>query len=208
MKKRLIGLIGIVFCLWIVGCSSTVSSISETSQTKSAEMEVKREPVIQQPKYRLRSEPILTNKPKSAFKLDENSRPLEYIENDFTDNGDGTITDRATGLMWQKSGSNDMLRYGEVQDYIYDLNRQNFAGHNDWRLPTADELKSLITPNKMNGDMYINSIFDKKQSSCRISDYSVSKWEGVCFVTFSSGEVICNYLIRDLYVRAVRSLTP
>ena len=71
----------------------------------------------------------------------------------YVDNGDGTITDTKTLLMWEKL-SND----GTIHDYttsytwtnafntkIATLNSGNFAGHNDWRLPNRNELVSLLS---------------------------------------------------------------
>ncbi len=74
----------------------------------------------------------------------------EYGKNDFLDNGDGTITDRATGLTWAKLDSGH-LKGGENKDgkmnweqalrWAEDL---EYAGHSDWRLPNAKELQSIV----------------------------------------------------------------
>ena len=64
-----------------------------------------------------------------------------YGKNDFHDNGDGTITDRATGLMWQKADSSKGMNWQEALAYAESL---TLAGHDDWRLPSAKELQSLI----------------------------------------------------------------
>jgi hypothetical protein len=56
------------------------------------------------------------------------------------DNGDGTVTDLVTGLMWKKEESPD-LNWEEALRYCQDL---NFAGYNDWRLPTVREIATLI----------------------------------------------------------------
>lgn len=69
----------------------------------------------------------------------------------YTDNGDGTITDNVTGLMWEKL-TNDATIHDKDDCYtwanafamkITDLNTANFAGHNDWRLPNINELQTL-----------------------------------------------------------------
>ncbi len=64
----------------------------------------------------------------------------QYSRNEasYTDNGDGTITDNVTGLMWQKDP-------GEKVDYYTGVNASfSLAGYNDWRIPTIKELYSLI----------------------------------------------------------------
>ncbi len=85
------------------------------------------------------------------------------FKNVFKDNEDGTVSDQATGLMWQQSGSDNYLKYDMAQEYIDGLNREKFAGYGDWRLPTLEELASLMEPKEMNGDLYIDPIFNKKQ---------------------------------------------
>ena len=64
-----------------------------------------------------------------------------YGQNDFADNGDGTITDAATGLMWQKSDSVDTMNWSDALDYCEGL---DFAGYQDWKLPNAKQLQSLV----------------------------------------------------------------
>ena len=100
------------------------------------------------PKYDLRSKPqtVSDKEFQKVFRLNENQRPLEYVQNDYQDNGDGTVTDRATGLTWQQSGSQKMLEYEDAKKYVEGLNRDRFAGYTDWRLPTVDELASLLEP--------------------------------------------------------------
>ena len=57
----------------------------------------------------------------------------------YTDNGDGTITDNVTGLMWQKSFIT--LNWGDAEDSAAVAKT---GGYNDWRVPTIKELYSLI----------------------------------------------------------------
>ncbi|CAK8711391.1 hypothetical protein KKHLCK_00385 [Candidatus Electrothrix laxa] len=70
----------------------------------------------------------------------------------YTDHGDGTITDTKTGLMWKRcleglSGVN--CEEGKVERYTWDeaverFKNVDYAGYRDWRLPTIDELKTLV----------------------------------------------------------------
>lgn len=72
-----------------------------------------------------------------------------YGKNQFHDNGDGTITDRATGLTWMKRDSGHLeagenrdgrLNWEQALDWAENL---EYAGHSDWRLPTVKELQSV-----------------------------------------------------------------
>jgi len=58
----------------------------------------------------------------------------------YADNGDGTITDLVTGLMWQKDPG-QKITYNEA---VAQLDGFSLAGYNDWRLPSIKELYSLI----------------------------------------------------------------
>lgn len=71
----------------------------------------------------------------------------------YVDNGDGTITDLVTGLMWTKSidwnndgviNYDDKLSYAEGLNFVEEKNSENYLGYNDWRLPSIKELYSLI----------------------------------------------------------------
>ena len=57
----------------------------------------------------------------------------------FTDNGDGTITDNITGLMWQKTDSGEMV-FENAASYCRNL---SVGGYKDWRLPRSHELFSI-----------------------------------------------------------------
>lgn len=64
-----------------------------------------------------------------------------YGQNDYADNGDGTISDRATGLTWAKADSGKGLDWRQALAYCEGL---SLAGHDDWRLPNAKELHSIV----------------------------------------------------------------
>ncbi len=65
----------------------------------------------------------------------------------FKDNNNGTVTDESTGLVWQKGDSFHDLKKGlnwyEALEYVTSKNSQKFAGYDDWRLPSLNELNNL-----------------------------------------------------------------
>lgn len=127
------------------------------------------------------------------------------IAHDYKLSADGkTVHDATTGLTWQQSGATDNMNYEAAGEYIKQINAEKYAGHPDWRLPTLEEVMSLMEPQKMEIGLFINPIFDKKQvwiwpadknfaSDVWVVDFS----EGHCSNAFPIG-------INNLYVRAVR----
>jgi hypothetical protein len=60
---------------------------------------------------------------------------------DYADNGNGTVTDQTTGLVWEKSGSASGLSW---QDALALCENATTGGHTDWRLPNKRELELLV----------------------------------------------------------------
>ncbi len=67
-----------------------------------------------------------------------------YGGNSFVDNGDGTITDSATGLMWAQNDSGTGLNWEAALDWVQTKNTAKYLGYSDWRLPNAKELQSIV----------------------------------------------------------------
>jgi len=60
----------------------------------------------------------------------------------FKDNGNGTITDTKTGLIWQQE---PISQNGCWEDAIANAKKNRLAGYSNWRLPTIAELRVLIS---------------------------------------------------------------
>ena len=151
---------------------------------------------------KLRNHPVIVlyNDAKQTFNLTSRWNPIKTINNDYEDKG-CTIIDHATGLQWQKSGS-DLLSNNEIEAYIQDLNNNKFAGCDDWRLPTTEELMSLIENQKQSNDLYLNSLFDRKQFMCWGADnHKGYKWN----VYFDKKRIFYDNSVSH-FVKAVREI--
>lgn len=101
--------------------------------------------------------------------IDEDAEEEEDEAPQFVDNGNQTISDSRSKLMWKKSDSHADFGYGinwfESNDYIEDLNEKKFAGFDDWRLSGLEEAKSIFSfsvsnLDKDNAEIHIDPIFE------------------------------------------------
>ncbi|MCZ6570417.1 MAG: DUF1566 domain-containing protein [Deltaproteobacteria bacterium] len=143
----------------------------------------------------------------------------------YVDNGDGTITDLNTGLMWEKKSDDDSI-HDQDTSYTWDnafalhITTLNdpiapFAGHTDWRVPNLKELQSLV-------DLAPSPTVDPAFNtgcvpSCTVASCSCTPpsfyWSSSTFaisptlawaVLFSSGVGAVQAKSMTLFVRAVR----
>jgi hypothetical protein len=103
---------------------------------------------------------------------DEEEEDIAVVEEElpnFVDNGDGTVSDTLTSLMWKKDDSYAEFKYGitwiEAHDYCEMLNDKKFAGYDDWRLCGIEESKSLFSFTQSNNDkdgaeIHISDLFE------------------------------------------------
>ena len=83
--------------------------------------------------------------------------------NYFVDNNDNlTVTDKTSNLMWMRHGC-DINSIRTIARWIDELNRDNFGGHSDWRLPTIEEGLTLLEKNKNNRGLYLHPCFSVGQ---------------------------------------------
>ena len=111
----------------------------------------------------------------------------------YTDNGDGTITDNNTGLMWEKKsddggihdvdnvytwamGSEPSTMNGTmVTEFLATLNTEPcFVGHCDWRIPNVKELQSIL--NLQNVNPAVSTAFNTRcAASCTVTSCSCTQ---------------------------------
>ncbi len=144
----------------------------------------------------------------------------------FSDNGDGTITDNVTSLMWEKKSDDDSVHdwdqrryvWGDAFLFIQNLNTVPcFADHCDWRLPNRTELESIIDLDYSYPS--VDPIFHNSCSlfcrvtTCSCTYGSLPYWTSSTLagspydawaVEFQQGRVSAEYKNNLLVVRAVR----
>jgi hypothetical protein len=122
------------------------------------------------------------------------------LEN-YTDNGDGTVTDAITGLMWQRAVSATMYAWAQAVAYCPTL---TLAGHSDWRLPSLIELYSIVDAGQINpsinGAYFPSTPADYFWSSSPVVGSSSNAW----YVTFGYGSTGNNAVSTISNVRCVR----
>jgi hypothetical protein len=148
----------------------------------------------------------------------------------LTDNGDGTITDNNTKLIWEKLDDNNASGIHDKDDFylwadafavkIAALNTMPcFAGHCDWRLPSIKELQSIASYDVPFPGPSVPAAFNSSCSagctsttcSCTSSDlyWTSTTYLGspdfAWYVYFVDGNILANQKTNGGYVRAVRT---
>jgi len=122
------------------------------------------------------------------------------IEVRFTVSSDGVIKDSKTGLQWAQDAGGQQMNWFQANDYVQNL---KIGGYSDWRLPSKEELESLISFSTGKG---INEMgFKNVQPS---GYWSSTTYAGLpsfaWYVDFGSGDVYGSYKGSGYYVRCVR----
>lgn len=143
----------------------------------------------------------------------------------YTDNGDGTITDTRTGLVWEKLADDGSLHdkdttYTWADAFAVKVAGLNagggFAGHTDWRLPNVSELQSLL--NYGAASPAVSPVFNTAcAGGCTVTTCSCTQssryWTSTAYqavptfawlVDFSDGDSFQDFKPTGLYVRGVR----
>ncbi|MGD8915792.1 MAG: DUF1566 domain-containing protein [Syntrophobacterales bacterium] len=112
----------------------------------------------------------------------------------FINNGDGTVTDGETNLVWQKDQAPERMTWPEAQQYVDQLNAENFASHSDWRLPTNQELLTLMLSKENKKRLFLDPVFGSQRSfwSADTRGHHVA-----CYVDYYYGGV---YRFQENYV--------
>lgn len=122
----------------------------------------------------------------------------------YVDNNDGTITDTSTGLMWEKSTglTTNTYTWEGAKAYCENL---TLGGQSDWRLPTRNELQTIVDYNKYDPSIDTTFFPDAKASYYWSSTVNASTTYNAWYVYFYYGYVGYYDKADYFYVRAVRA---
>jgi Protein of unknown function (DUF1566) len=107
----------------------------------------------------------------------------------FTDNGDQTQTDNLTKLIWPKDGgtpsigscTGGQMTWHDALNYVACLNAHNFLGHNDWRLPNANELESIVAGGQSDAAAWLNG-----QGFSNVKSFYYYYWSSTSYAFYVS----------------------
>ncbi|MFH1366031.1 MAG: DUF1566 domain-containing protein [Patescibacteria group bacterium] len=124
----------------------------------------------------------------------------------FTDNGNGTITDNATTLMWVKDHNAVGAPFNAIMTWtnaITNCEALSYAGQTDWRLPNLKELQSIADYGR--SSPAIDPLFTNTQSVNYWSSTTyATTTTGAWYVHFYGGNVSNSDKASSYYVRCVR----
>ncbi|MFZ5766252.1 MAG: DUF1566 domain-containing protein [Thermodesulfobacteriota bacterium] len=126
------------------------------------------------------------------------------LAGDYTDNGDGTVIDNATGLMWQREDDNSTRTWQQALAYCESLELPE-GGYDDWRLPNVKELESITDDSRYNPAIDPAAFPNTNSSAYWSSSTDAYNPGNAWYVYFHYGHV--SYYIKDNYnyVRCVRA---
>ncbi len=89
---------------------------------------------------------VCSSRARKLFDVNEQDRPLNPVHNQLERSGE-TVIDKATNLIWQQGGSNYPVSQHDAFLYVEGLNTTKACGLTGWRLPTVNELLTLLGTN-------------------------------------------------------------
>jgi hypothetical protein len=131
----------------------------------------------------------------------------------FTNNGDGTVTDQSSGLVWMRcaagqsgndcaEGVYSILPWQNAVDYCDGL---TLAGHNDWRLPSREELRPIAGTAAGYPTTHQRAFPGTPSTLLWTSSFNVSNPEGAWAIGLQDGYVDYGFKTNKYSAKCVRT---
>jgi hypothetical protein len=143
----------------------------------------------------VRSDPVI------MAKLEAQEKGLKEDSNKYIDNNDGTVTSKSNGLIWQRCSVGQIWANatcnGEATKMSWDDATKltsNFANYNNWRLPTNEELLTIIyCPDSTNPKVCTADI-SRKINTIYFPNTPDNAWTSVKTDTYDSAMIVSFFL--------------
>jgi hypothetical protein len=155
----IVGLVLGVIAIVILGLYLYLCRTVEVATTKSEPASYGSYPVVDTAQSTYWNNEVVISAPNEGESFYGQDAQFTMNAPSYRDNGNGTITDNVTGLMWTQTpdlnadgtiDSSDKLTLSKAAANASDV---NIGGYTDWRLPTVKELYSLINFNGIDGKL-------------------------------------------------------
>ena len=124
----------------------------------------------------------------------------QVLAGSYIDNNNGTVTDQASRLVWQKSDDRNTRTWQESLNYCNSL---SLAGFSDWHLPNIKELRSIVD-NDLSYPSIASVFYSTPYYEYWSSTSDINYQRDAYVVDFAYGHVLSGYKALDFYVRCVR----
>ncbi len=115
--------------------------------------------IIAQKEIRWRPQRIKYKDVRKTLSLNELMRKKTYLPHRFEVVNPYLLHGIDTGLFWQRLGSDFTLNWDQAKEYISYLNRNEWQGRSNWRLPTTEELLTILRPPTVQRDFCFDTHF-------------------------------------------------
>ena len=149
--------------------------------------------------------PVVKTGQTTVYKVNDDGTYQTGIVRSYTRNANGVVKDNATGLEWQDDYSDNggNIKFVNWSDAISYCDNLVLDGKSDWRLPSIEELVSIIDKGRVNPS--IDPTFHVTSSVYWSSATYASGSSFAWFVHFGSGSDYWGTKVNIIYVRCVRS---
>ena len=167
---------------------------------------VESEKILKTSSIRSHGKKISRKEAGAVFNLNDLMMPEFYTFNDFEKRSPGIIIDHATGLAWQESGTRFPVTWKGADEYINMINQENLGGCNTWRMPTINELLTILSKTPTGLEHCIAPAFSTHQKWLWSADRCtyISAW----YVSLDMGFISFNDFSSYYHVKAVSAALP
>ena len=119
----------------------------------------------------------------------------------FKNNGNGTVTDIVTQFMWQQIDDGIERNWDQATSYCENL---NLGGHGGWRLPTTEELKTIIDTTRQKPSIDTTYFPNTKSADYWTCATNGKVMSNAWVIGFHNGNMTSDFKTNNYYVRCVR----